>query len=127
MTTPDPVDRLRDAINAHDPQRIADCFTTDYRSEIPHRPRRSFVGSARVAENWTAILTRLPDLHARVLRRAVAGPETWSEWEMTATDSPDAPVLLCGPVIMTTRAGRIEWTRFYVGPVPPHAVGLPEG
>ena len=74
MTSPDPVDRLRDAINSHDPRRVADCFTADYRSEVPHRPAESFVGSGHVGENWTAIFTRLPDLHARVLRRAVAGP-----------------------------------------------------
>ncbi len=114
MSGLDPVDRLRDAINSHDPRQVADCFTADYRSEVPHRPAEGFVGSARVAENWTAIFARLPDLHARVLRRAVAGAEIWSEWEMAATD---APVLLGGPVIMTTRAGRIAWTRFYVGPI----------
>lgn len=119
MPIPDPVDRLRDAINSHDPQRIASCFTTDYRAETPHRPAESFVGSATVARNWAAILGRLPDLHARVLRHAVAGPEIWSEWEMAATDSPGAPVLLCGPVVMTTRDGRIEWARFYLGPVAP--------
>lgn len=114
---PDPVDELRDAINSHDPQRVAVCFTTDHRAEIPHRPAESFVGSATVAENWNAMFARLPDLHARVLRRAVAGPEIWSEWEMTATESPSSPVLLCGPVVMTTRDGQIEWARFYLGPV----------
>ncbi len=122
MTEQDPVDRLRDAINSHDPHRVADCFTADYRAEVPHRPAEGFVGSDRVAANWTAIFARLPDLHARVLRRAVAGPDIWSEWEMAATDAPDAPVLLCGPVVMTTRAGRIAWTRFYIGPVAPAGV-----
>ncbi|AUG76869.1 hypothetical protein CFP65_2007 [Kitasatospora sp. MMS16-BH015] len=39
MTTNAPIDRLKDAINSHDPRRVADCFTTDYRSETPHRPQ----------------------------------------------------------------------------------------
>ncbi len=119
MPKPDPVDRLRDSINSHDPRRVASCFTTDYRGETPHRPAGSFVGSDTVARNWTAIFARLPDLHARVLRYAVAGPEIWTEWEITATDSPDAPALLCGPVIMTTRNGQVDWARFYLAPVAP--------
>jgi len=86
VTTPDPVARLRDAINSHDPERIAACFTPDYRAEIPHRPAESFTGSDRVAANWTAILARLPDIQARVLRRAADGDEIWSEWEMTAAN-----------------------------------------
>ncbi len=125
MPIPDPVARLRDAVNSHDPQRVAGCFTTDYRAEIPHRPAEGFVGSDTVAGNWAGIFARLPDLHARVLRHAVAGPEIWSEWEMTATEAPGAPVLLCGPVVMTTRGGRIDWARFYLGPVAPPTADPP--
>jgi hypothetical protein len=32
MTPHDPVERLLDAINSRDPQRVADCFTPDYRT-----------------------------------------------------------------------------------------------
>jgi ketosteroid isomerase-like protein len=118
MTEPDPIERLREAINSHDPQRVADCFTPDYRSETPHRPSEGFTGSDRVLANWTAIFARLPDLQAQVLRRAAAGPELWSEWEMVGTGPDGAPALMRGPVIMTTRDGRIDWTRFYLSPVP---------
>jgi ketosteroid isomerase-like protein len=117
MTGTDPIERLRDAINSHDPQRVADCFTPDYRSETPHRPADGFTGSDRVLANWTAIFARLPDLRAQVLRRAAAGAELWSEWEMVGTGPGGAPVVMCGPVIMTTREGRIDWTRFYLSPV----------
>lgn len=55
MTEPDPIERLEDAINSHDAQRVADCFTSDYRSETPHRPAEGFTGSDRVLANWTAI------------------------------------------------------------------------
>ncbi|OZM76247.1 nuclear transport factor 2 family protein [Pseudonocardia sp. MH-G8] len=118
MTSDDPVERLREAINSHDPQRIADCFTPDYRAEVPHRPSESFVGSEHVAINWEAILSRLPDIQARVLRRAEAGGELWSEWEMTGTGPGGVPTVLCGPAIMTVvREGRIAATRFYLSPV----------
>jgi ketosteroid isomerase-like protein len=114
VTPQDPVARLLDAINSRDPQRVADCFTSDYRSEIPHRPAESFTGSDRVVANWTAMFARFPDLRARVLRRAADGDELWSEWEMTGTDPAGNPAVLCGPVIMTTRDGQIAWTRFYI-------------
>ncbi|MFD5826988.1 nuclear transport factor 2 family protein [Lentzea sp. NPDC060358] len=116
--TIDPVERLREAINSHDPQRVADCFTPDYQAEIPHRPAESFVGTEQVAVNWTAILSRLPDLEARVLRRAESGGEIWSEWEMTGTGPDGAKTVLCGPAIMTVvREGKIAATRFYLAPV----------
>ena len=123
MNQPDPIERLRDAINSHDPQRVADCFTADYRSETPHRPTEGFTGSDHVLANWTAIFARLPDLRADVLRRAAAGPELWSEWEMVGSGPDGAPALMRGPVIMTTREGRIDWTRFYLSPVPPPTGG----
>lgn len=115
--TDSPIDRLREAINSHDPQQVADCFTDDYRSETPHRPAEGFTGNDRVLANWTAIFARLPDLQARVLRRAADGDELWSEWEMVGTAPNGEQAVLCGPVIMTTRDGRIAWTRFYLAPV----------
>lgn len=123
MTRADPIEHLRDAINSHDPRQVADCFTSDYRCEVPLRPAESFVGSDRVADNWAAIFARLPDLNARVIRRAASGAELWSEWEMTGTEPTGGRALLCGPVIMTTRDERIAWTRFYLGPVTDGADG----
>lgn len=117
MTVPDPIQRLRYAISSHDPEGVAACFTPDYRSEVPQRPAEGFVGSSRVAENWAAIFARIPDIEATVLRRAASGSETWSEWEMVGTGPDGEPLVLCGPVIMTTRDGQIDWARFYLGPV----------
>ncbi|QDN93748.1 nuclear transport factor 2 family protein [Streptomyces sp. RLB3-17] len=115
----DAVDRLCDAINSHTAQRVADCFTADYAAEVPHRPAESFTGREQVLMNWSLIFTRVPDLKARVLRTAVSGSEAWSEWEMSGTSIEGLPALLVGPVVMTVRDGRINWTRFYVSPVPP--------
>ncbi|WP_428985097.1 nuclear transport factor 2 family protein [Streptomyces hundungensis] len=113
----DAVGRLCDAINSHSAQRVADCFTADYAAEVPHRPAESFTGREQVLTNWSLIFTRVPDLKARILRTAIAGSEVWSEWEMSGTSPEGLPALLAGPVVMTVRDDRINWPRFYVGPV----------
>ncbi|WP_134655938.1 nuclear transport factor 2 family protein [Streptomyces sp. H23] len=108
---------LCDAINSHVPERIADCFTDDYVAERPLRPAEGFIGTAEVTANWTKILAELPDLQVEVLRHAQNGDELWSEWEYRGTALAGATVLLRGPVILTTRDGRIAWARFYPDPV----------
>ncbi|KAA0097983.1 nuclear transport factor 2 family protein [Mycolicibacterium sp. P1-18] len=65
MTTsaePSVLDLLRDAINSGDPGRVADCFTDDYRAELPHHPERSFTGNEQVRNNWTMIFAGISDL-----------------------------------------------------------------
>lgn len=108
---------LCEAINSHVPERIAACFTDDYVAERPLRPAEGFIGSGQVAANWTKILAGLPDLQAEILRHAQNGDELWSEWEYRGTAPTGATVVLRGPVVLTTRDGRIAWTRFYPDPV----------
>lgn len=118
MTTPTPetsvLDALRDAINSGDPGRVADCFTDDYRAELPHHPERSFTGNEHVRKNWTMIFAQISDLEATVLRTARSGGEIWSEWHMTGRAADGSPVTLVGPVVLTTRGAKISWARFYV-------------
>src|SRR5450756_79957 len=114
---PQALSALREAINSHVPERIAGCFTDDYVAERPLRPAEGFIGSDQVAANWTKILAGLPDLQAEILRHAQNGDELWSEWEMRGTAPTGATVVLRGPVILTTRDGRIAWARFYPDPV----------
>jgi ketosteroid isomerase-like protein/uncharacterized protein YndB with AHSA1/START domain len=114
---PQALQALRDAINSHVPERIAGCFTEDYVAERPLRPAEGFIGSEHVAENWTKILAGLPDIEAQVLRHAQSSDELWSEWEMRGTAPTGATVVLRGPVVLTTRDGRIAWARFYPDPV----------
>jgi ketosteroid isomerase-like protein len=108
------LERLRDAIDSHDPNRVAACFTDDYRSELPHHPDRNFTGTDQVRRNWTAMFAGVPDITASIVRTATNGPEIWSEWELTGTDVTGEPVAFAGPVVLTARAGRISWTRFYL-------------
>jgi len=115
---PAPVKRLRDAINSHDAARVADCFTENYRCDVPMHPSRSFTGRDRVRENYQAIFARVPDLHATVLRSCEGGSDVWSEWEMSGTAVDGSPNASAGVAIILSVVGdRIEHTRFYLEPV----------
>jgi hypothetical protein len=59
---------LRDAINSHDLDRIVASFTEDFRSNLPMHPSRSFVGNEQVRQNWTILLSRLPNIRAEIKR-----------------------------------------------------------
>ncbi|NGO14606.1 SnoaL-like domain-containing protein [Streptomyces sp. HC44] len=111
------LEALRDAINSHEPQQVAACFTDDYALERPLRPHESFVGNEKVQQTWTGMFGQLPDLRAEILRSVRDGEEIWSEWEMRGTNPKNEPTLLRGPVIVTERDGRINWARFYLDPV----------
>jgi len=113
------IEHLRDAINSHDPARVADCFTENYQADIPLHPSRSFTGRARVLENWQAIFARLPDLRATVLRSCQDNSGCWwSEWEMSGTSREGIASLLAGvAIILSVVDQRIEHTRFYLDEV----------
>ncbi|MDI3241376.1 nuclear transport factor 2 family protein [Arthrobacter sp. AL08] len=118
MTDLEALTRLENAINSHDAESIAACFSAGYVSETPHHPSTNFEGRVIVLSNWTAMLTRFPDLKARVLRHAVNGDEVWSEWEMTGTAADGISAGIVGPVIWRTDAsGLVYWARFYLDPV----------
>jgi ketosteroid isomerase-like protein len=53
---PQAIHALVEAINSHDPERIAAYFTDDYVAEVPQRPSEGFIGSGQVAANWRKIL-----------------------------------------------------------------------
>ena len=54
--------RLRDAMNAHDPEGMAAVMAPGYRSEQPVHPHRAFVGNRQVVANWTEMFHGVPDL-----------------------------------------------------------------
>jgi hypothetical protein len=75
------IERLRDAVNAHDPSGMAALMAPDYRSEQPAHPNRGFGGRDQVDKNWTTLFTGVPDLKAEVLADMDDGTTSWSEWE----------------------------------------------
>jgi ketosteroid isomerase-like protein len=115
---PAQVERLRDAINSHDAARVADCFTENYRCDMPMHPSRGFTGRARVRENYQALFARIPDLRATVLRSCQDESGVWSEWEMSGTSDEGIPSPSTGVVItLSVVDERIEHTRFYLDAV----------
>lgn len=79
------IERLLAATNAHDVERIADCFSDGYTLESPLHPARSFRGKEQVRRNWTQILGAVRDLDARMVASARNGDTAWTEWHMKGT------------------------------------------
>jgi ketosteroid isomerase-like protein len=115
---PAPVERLRDAINSHDAAQVADCFTDNYRCDMPIHPSRGFTGRARVLQNYQVIFDRVLDLRATVLRASQDEAGVWSEWEMFGSSDDGTRSASAGVVIfLSVVDGRIEHARFYLDAV----------
>ena len=115
---PTQVERLRDAINSHDADRVADCFTENYQCDMPMHPSRGFTGRARVRKNYRAIFARVPDLRATVLRSCQDESAVWSEWQMSGISDEGTPSVIAGVVIILSVVdGQIEHTRLYLDAV----------
>ena len=76
MTPPPVLQRLMDAVNGHDLDALAACFTPDFLSETPAHPDRAFQGRDQVRHNWAAIFRAVPDIQI-----------TCPRWSMLATAS----------------------------------------
>jgi ketosteroid isomerase-like protein len=116
-TQPDFLERLCDATNAHDVERVVEMFTEEYRSEMPVHPSRSFTGRDQVRRNWTQIFAAVPDIKADMLQAVQEGDTVWSEWEMRGNRVDGAEHLMRGVMIFTLRDGRASGLRFYLEPV----------
>ncbi len=112
------LERLRDAVNRHDPEAMAELFAPDYRSEQPAHPNRGFGGHAQVAANWREMFRGVPDLTAELLDEATAGTTTWSEWAWHGHHTDGTPFEMRGVTIMDLdQDGRIARARLYMEPV----------
>lgn len=120
------LDRLMAATNAHDLDALVDCFATDYVNETPVHPERGFTGAEQVRRNWTQIFAAVPDLHAEVVRSAVAGDTVWAELEHRGTRPDGSPHLMRGVVVLGVVDGRAGWARFYLEPVVPGTATIDE-
>jgi hypothetical protein len=106
------VERLREALNRHDPDAMLECFDPDYRSEQPAHPNRGFGGKDQVHKNWSGMFESFPDFHAEVIRQSTEGDTSWSEWHWTATG-----LHMAGVIVMGIKDDRISWARLYMEPV----------
>lgn len=120
MPSPSPlatIERLRDAINAHDLDALASCFASDLHSLFPAHPDRIFQGHAQMRTNWTRIFGGVPDIHATLVRAAAQDEIIWAEWEWRGTRRDGAPFHQRGVTIHGVRDGLIAWVRLYMEPV----------
>ena len=111
------VERLRDAINAHDLDRLVGCFAPDFHCEQPAFPHASFIGYGTVRRNWAQLLAAVPDISADIVRWVASGDSVWAEWQQRGTQKDGRPHLARGVVIFTIASDRIASNRFYVFPV----------
>jgi ketosteroid isomerase-like protein len=110
-------DRLCEATNAHDLDRIVECFTDDYVNENPVHPARGFRGREQVRRNWTQIFAAVPDLTVRVIRSDRVGETVWSEWEMRGTRPDGGQHLMRGVMLFGLAGEEAQSMRLYLEPV----------
>jgi ketosteroid isomerase-like protein len=116
-TTLEVIERLVAATNAHDLDRLADCFSPSYVNETPAHPARGFRGTEQVRRNWTSIFAAVPDIVVRVVASATADGQVWTEWEMSGTRRDGAPHAMAGVIIFGVEEDRIVSARFFLEPV----------
>jgi ketosteroid isomerase-like protein len=115
---------IQRAINQHDLDALATCFTPEYQSEFPTHPDRAVGGREQLRKSWAQIFAAVPDLHATLMRSAVAGDTVWAEWEWAGTLVSGAPFLQRGVTIHGVDQGVTHWVRLYMEPVQVGAPGL---
>ena len=109
------VARLRDAMNAHDPDAMAALFAPNYRSEQPLHPQRGFSGRDQVAANWTQMFAGVPDMEVGVVKESTDGSTAWSEWVWRGSHQDGSPFLMKGVLIMGLDDDElIVWMRLYM-------------
>src|SRR3954465_6802085 len=106
------VERLIDAVNDHDIERLTGCFADDYRNETPAHPARGFRGRDQVRTNWQRIFEFVPDIEARVLRSVVDNDTMWTEWEMRGTRPDGSAHVMCGVILFGVVDDAAAWARF---------------
>ncbi|KRE52490.1 hypothetical protein ASG70_13870 [Phycicoccus sp. Soil748] len=111
------LERLTEAQNAHDAERMAVCFAEDYRSSQPAHPGREFTGRAQVLANWTAVFQGVPDFRGDLVTHVREGSTEWGELSWHGHHTDGSTFAMCGVIILTVRDGLIADARLYVEPV----------
>ena len=97
---------------------------SDYRSEQPAHPGRSFVGRAQVEANWRAMFDGVPDFHAELVRSVQDGVTTWCEWHWTGTRRDGKPFEVRGVSLFEVREGQVVAGRLYLEDVDRDGAGI---
>lgn len=110
-------DRLRDAVNSHDLERLVACFAEGFVNETPLHPARSFVGREQVRRNWAQIFAFVPDLRAEITASAEDAAAIWLEWHMWGTRRDGTHHEMRGVTVFARDHDRFASVRFYLEPV----------
>jgi SnoaL-like domain len=111
------IEGIREAINRHDLDALANCFAPDYASTFPTHPDRVVGGREQLRRSWLRIFQAVPNLQAELLRWATHESTIWAEWEWRATLVAGAPFLQRGVTIHGVEHGVTTWVRLYMEPV----------
>ncbi len=111
------LERLNNAVNAHDAQRLASLFAEHYQSAHPLHPSRGFGGSAQVLENWSSVFDGVPDFRSELVASSVDGETEWGEWHWSGHHVDGSPFAMRGVTIFLVRDGLVAEGRFYLEPV----------
>jgi len=108
------LERLADAMNSHDAERIASLFADDYESNQPLHPARGFSGRAQVRTNWTSVFEGVPDFTADLVASSIDGQVEWGEWDWSGRYTDGSPFAMRGVVILRERDGLVVHMRLYL-------------
>ena len=111
------IERLTEAQNAHDAERMATFFAEDYRSAQPVHPGRAFDGREQVLANWTSVFEGVPDFQADLVSLAVDGDTEWAELDWHGRYRDGSAFAMRGVIIALVRDDQILSARLYMEPV----------
>ncbi len=111
--------RLMDAMNSHDAQRMASLFAEEYQSAQPLHPSRAFDGRAQVLLNWSSVFEGVPDFTSELAASSLDGETEWGEWDWRGRHTDGSPFAMRGVTILVIRDGLIARARLYMEPVDP--------
>ena len=113
----DAVERIREALNAHDVDALVACFAEDYENSWPAHPARGFRGRDQVRRNWEQIFSFVSDFHSDVSNALYDGSIAFTEWAFTGTRRDGTASHMRGAIVLGVEKGLVSWTRFYMEPV----------
>jgi hypothetical protein len=111
------LERLRDAQNAHDAEKMAALFANNYASSQPLHGGRAFVGRAQVLKNWTAVFEGVPDFVSELVSYSIDGNTEWGELYWHGHHLDGSLFAVRGVVIMVVHDGLVAEGRLYMEPV----------
>ncbi len=110
-------ERLLEAWNTHDVDRLVALFADDYASDQPAHPGRAFTGNAQVLANWTGVFQGVPDFTAELLAHSIERDTEWAEWHWHGRHRDNSAFAMRGVTILVLRDDRIAQGRLYMEPV----------